>query len=84
MESFSGTAFLKQTQIQTLVMHAPDDREIPFADAEALASAGSHAHLMAIPGFGHRRILMAPKVHRAAARFIRTGEVGPDAAAANL
>lgn len=84
MESFSGTAFLKQTQIQTLVMHAPDDREIPFADAEAMASAGSHAHLMAIPGFGHRRILMAPKVHRAAARFIRTGEVGHDAAAANL
>ncbi len=84
MASFSGAAYLRQTQIPTLVIHAPDDREIPFADAEAMASVGSQVHLMAVPGFGHRRILMAPSIHRAAARFIRTGEVGHDAVVSDL
>lgn len=70
MESFSGKAYLAQTQIPALVIHAPDDREIPFSDAEALAEAHAGMQLMSVPGLGHRRILMDPEVQQAAARFL--------------
>ena len=73
MESFSGTDYLSRVQVPTLVMHAPDDKEIPFSDAEDLASAGAHVELQAMPGLGHRRILMARKVHQSAADFIARG-----------
>lgn len=49
---------------------APDDKEIPFSDAEELASAGPQATLMAAKGHGHRRILLAKDIHNAAADFI--------------
>jgi pimeloyl-ACP methyl ester carboxylesterase len=74
MDSFTGRTYLAQTQIPALVIHAPDDREIPFADAEALAAASPQARLLAMPGLGHRRILMDKQVQQAAARFIATGE----------
>lgn len=73
MESFAGTQYLRQTLVPTLLMHAPDDKEIPFADAEALASAGPHVELRAMPGLGHRRILMDRQVQQAAAEFIARG-----------
>jgi pimeloyl-ACP methyl ester carboxylesterase len=73
MESFSGTEYLRRTLVPTLVMHAPDDKEIPFSDAEDLATAGSHVRLLAMPGLGHRRILMSRKVHQEAADFISRG-----------
>ncbi|OYU49716.1 MAG: alpha/beta hydrolase [Rhizobiales bacterium PAR1] len=70
MESFCGAEYLRRTLVPTLVMHAPDDKEIPFSDAEALAEAGSHVELRAMPGLGHRRILMSRAVQQAAAEFI--------------
>lgn len=73
MESFSGTQYLSRTLVPTLLMHAPDDKEIPFADAEELASAGRHVELRAMPGLGHRRILMDRQVQQAAAEFIARG-----------
>lgn len=73
MESFSGEDYLRRTQVPTLVIHAPDDKEIPFSDAEALAAAGPHVELKATPGLGHRRILMAKAVHQSAADFIARG-----------
>ncbi|MFN3482323.1 alpha/beta hydrolase [Rhabdaerophilum calidifontis] len=76
MASFSGVDALRLTQIPTLVMHAPDDKEIPFAEAEALAAAGPRVVLRAMPGLGHRRILGAEAVHSAAAAFLARGAVG--------
>lgn len=73
MESFSGTEYLSRTLVPTLVMHAPDDKEIAFSDAEALASAGSHVELRAVPGLGHRRILMSSQVQGDTAEFIARG-----------
>jgi pimeloyl-ACP methyl ester carboxylesterase len=70
MESFSGRDFLAQSRVPSLIIHAPDDKEIPFSDAEDLASAGEHVRLMAAKGHGHRRILLAKDVHAAAADFI--------------
>ncbi len=73
MASFSSVDYLRRTQVPTLVMHAPDDKEIPFSDAESLASAGAHVELLPMPGFGHRRILQSKKVHQEAAEFVSRG-----------
>lgn len=70
MESFSGRGFLAQSGVPSLIIHAPDDKEIPFSDAEDLAAAGEHVRLMPAKGHGHRRILLAREIHLAAADFI--------------
>ena len=41
----------------TLVLHAPDDNEVPAENARALAASGDHVVLKWIEGAGHRRIL---------------------------
>lgn len=70
VESFVNADYLARSGVATLVMHAPDDKEVPFADAELLAGAGPHVTLRPMPGLGHRRILFAEAVHEAAADFI--------------
>lgn len=70
MESFSGRDFLEKAGIPALVIHAEDDKEIPFEDARELASAGPHVSLMPVGNLGHRRILASREVQRAAADFL--------------
>jgi pimeloyl-ACP methyl ester carboxylesterase len=70
MSSFSSRDHLAALAVPTLLIHAPDDKEIPYADAEAMAEAGPHVTLMPAPGLGHRRILFSSMVHEAAADFI--------------
>ncbi|MCA0405797.1 MAG: alpha/beta fold hydrolase [Proteobacteria bacterium] len=70
MESFNGSAYLQDLHQPTLVIHAPDDKEIPFSDAEAMAGVGAHVQLHAAPGLGHRRILFDEGVQARAAEFI--------------
>jgi pimeloyl-ACP methyl ester carboxylesterase len=45
-----------------LIIHAHDDREIPFSDAETITRAWPHGHLLAVDGVGHRRILRSESV----------------------
>jgi pimeloyl-ACP methyl ester carboxylesterase len=73
MESFSGRDFLAAAGVPALIIHAPDDKEIPFSDAEQLARAGLHVQLMEARGQGHRRILLSREVHEAAVEFIAAG-----------
>jgi pimeloyl-ACP methyl ester carboxylesterase len=70
MASFSSERYLRDLAVPTLLIHAPDDKEIPFSDAEAMAAAGGHVTLLPAPGLGHRRILFDPGIHAAAASFI--------------
>jgi pimeloyl-ACP methyl ester carboxylesterase len=56
---------LKRLGRAVLVMHAPDDREVAFADAEAMAAAGPHVTLQPMPGLGHRRIIADTRVFAA-------------------
>jgi len=53
-----------------LVMHDPEDREVPFADARALASAWPGARLLPVPGAGHTRALRHPDVISGAIGFL--------------
>jgi pimeloyl-ACP methyl ester carboxylesterase len=53
-----------------LVIHDRADREVPYADAEALVRAWPGAELLTTAGLGHRRILRDRHVAAAAARFV--------------
>ncbi len=70
LDTFEGEALLRQAGIRTLVLHAPDDKEVSFASAEALKAAGDHVTLHPMPGLGHRRILYAPATVQAACAFL--------------
>ncbi len=59
---FTGAKQLARLNTPTLVVHAPDDAEVPADDARALAAAGDHVRLLWADGLGHRRILSDPAV----------------------
>jgi pimeloyl-ACP methyl ester carboxylesterase len=67
---FTGSNFLAAIGRPTLLLHARDDQEVAFEDAERLLASLSCAQLKAFDGLGHRMILYAPPVVRAAAVFL--------------
>jgi pimeloyl-ACP methyl ester carboxylesterase len=56
--------------VPLLVVHDRGDREVPFADGEAIAAGWPGARLQATDGLGHRRILRDPGVVAATATFL--------------
>ncbi|HET6232304.1 MAG TPA: alpha/beta fold hydrolase [Longimicrobiaceae bacterium] len=62
-------------KVRALIVHDPEDAEVPYADALELSAAWPGARLLTVHGEGHRRILRAPEVVRAAVAFL-TGDVG--------
>ena len=71
LADFTGSNLLKATRRPTLVLHARDDQEVPFEDAERLSASTPTTQLQAVDGLGHRMILYAPPVVRAAAAFLQ-------------
>jgi len=53
-----------------LLLHAPDDKEIPYSEAEAIAQVNPNATLAPAPGLGHRRIIASNDVVRTTVEFI--------------
>ncbi len=70
LDELDGTSQLAQARVPTLVVHAPDDREVPSSHAVAFAKAGPHVHVHWADGLGHRRILSEPAVVRQALDFV--------------
>lgn len=70
LDEFTGARQLADTPLPTLVVHAPDDREVPASHAELFAEAGEHVRLRWAPGLGHRRILSDPSIVEAALGFV--------------
>jgi pimeloyl-ACP methyl ester carboxylesterase len=70
LSEFESCEVLRATGVPTLVLHAQNDKEVPYASAEALAAVGETVTLMPLPGLGHRRILYAPATVRATVGFI--------------
>ena len=60
-----------------LVVHDREDREVPFAQGEALAAAWPAAQLQSTSGVGHRRILRDPGVVARAVELVRAGVPAP-------
>ncbi len=71
LETFEGDELLRAAKVKTLLLHAPDDKEVAFDNAETLQKAGSFVRLQPMPGLGHRRILYAPSTVAAVAEFMK-------------
>ncbi|WP_411279411.1 alpha/beta fold hydrolase [Gemmatimonas sp.] len=64
---------LRSVQVPALVVHALDDQEVPFADAERIAGFWPGAVLLPVEDVGHRRILRDPVTITAIADFLSAG-----------
>ena len=67
---FTGARLLAATGRPALVMHARDDTEVGFYHAEEIVAQCPTARLKAFDGLGHRNILFAPPVIRAAMSYL--------------
>lgn len=76
LERYVGSRQLAERPVPTLVIHAPDDREVSADSARMLATAGPHMSLHWAEGLGHRRILADPGVVAAAVGFVAVEEPG--------
>lgn len=70
LEDFLGAKQLAGMERPTLVIHAPDDREVSAESAHRYAAAGSHVDLLWVDGAGHRRILGDPRTVDATVAFV--------------
>ena len=69
MPEFTGARLLRETGKPALVIHSRDDDDVPYADAEVIATACPDAELLTCDGIGHRVILYTPDIVRAATRY---------------
>ncbi|QPC93045.1 alpha/beta hydrolase [Mesorhizobium sp. INR15] len=70
LKEFVGDRQLARTLVPTLVIHAPDDREVSAEHARNYAAAGDHVRLYWADGLGHRRILADKSVVGHAVGFV--------------
>ncbi|GLS41525.1 alpha/beta hydrolase [Mesorhizobium tianshanense] len=70
LHDFVGDRQLASTPVPTLVIHAPDDREVSADHARLYAGAGDHVRLYWADGLGHRRILADKGVVARAVGFV--------------
>lgn len=61
---------VRAVQVPLLLLHDPDDQDVPWAHGAAIAAAWPGARLEATPGLGHRRILKDPAVISRVAEFL--------------
>lgn len=70
IDTFRASRFLAATGRPALVLHARDDTEVAFQHAEEIVAACPLAELRPFDGLGHRNILFAPPVIRAALSYL--------------
>lgn len=75
LDHYVGSRRLAEAVVPTLVIHAPDDREVPAAEARDHAAAGGHVRLTWVEGLGHRRILADPGVVAKTVAFLSEGRI---------
>ncbi len=68
--TFTAAKLLDATDRPALVIHARDDQEVVFRNAEEIVAACPKAQLLAVDGLGHRNILFAPPVIRGALSYL--------------
>lgn len=61
---------------RALILHDPDDREMPFAESVALADAWRDSALEPVTGVGHRRIIRELSVVESVVRFMMDARAG--------
>jgi pimeloyl-ACP methyl ester carboxylesterase len=69
LADFVSSHQIKAFDGDVLVIHAPDDREVAFSEAEAMIEANPGIALKAFDGLGHRRIITDARVFSAIREF---------------
>ena len=69
-EDFRISDVLRELGAPTLIVHAPDDEEVPIAEAEALVANCPNATLLRAEGCTHRKVLYAPEIVSAVTDFL--------------
>lgn len=69
-DDFSIGVQLKKIDCQLLLIHANEDKEVSYSEAEAIAKQIPAATLLPMPGLGHRRIISDDKVVEQAVTFV--------------
>lgn len=59
-----------RVDVPVLLLHATEDRAVPWAHGQAIAAALPQCELVEMPGLGHRRILSDPASVRRAVEFV--------------
>lgn len=70
LSEFRVDRLLHNVDVPILAIHAEDDKEVAFSNAEAIAALGPHVQLLRANGFGHRRIVSAPPVINAVTAYV--------------
>jgi pimeloyl-ACP methyl ester carboxylesterase len=71
--TFTAAKLLAAAGRPALVIHSRDDKEVMFRSAEEIVAACPLAELAVFDGLGHRNILFAPPVIRAAVSYLTDG-----------
>ena len=72
MSALEIPALARGARTPLLVFHDPDDREVPWHDAAAIAQAWPGARLVDVPRVGHNRIVRDESVIEQAVSFLGT------------
>ncbi len=72
LSDFVSSNQIKSFSGKVLVIHAPDDREVAFSEAEAMARDNPNVTLKSFDGLGHRRIITDANVFAAIREFAST------------
>ncbi len=72
-DAFLGPDLLAKSGVETLVLHAEDDKEVGARAARQYGEAGEHVRLVWLNGFGHRRIVNSQEAIDAIAEFAELG-----------
>ncbi len=70
IQDIDGADAVRSLEARALILHDPADRQVPFSQAEALASAWRGATLHAVRGMGHRRVLYDASAIEAVVRHL--------------
>jgi pimeloyl-ACP methyl ester carboxylesterase len=60
IQDIDGADAARSLDARALILHDPADRQVPFSQAEALATAWKGSTLHPVTGLGHRRVLYDP------------------------
>jgi pimeloyl-ACP methyl ester carboxylesterase len=71
LDCFAAVKLLPASGARGLVIHAPDDIDVPFRCAEEIVARVGGMELLSFNGLGHRNILFAPPVMRAITSFLK-------------
>ena len=68
--AMAATRLVQGVDVPVLVLHDPDDPQVPFEDAEQLVDSWDRAQLVPIEGIGHTKILRDADVIERAVSFL--------------